>query len=195
MPAQCHSVLRQLLMLLRGRQRAGGVRAPLLGALLAYLNATRASRLPHASPSLLETLVTGASGSRKTLVLCSVSECTLATIDSACIFRLSARTAQMPCKLRLPRFVQLMWLNQSGALRVATVLGAGADGPVDVTVAQLDDVQADIDAGNAALLQESTFLIDLLAADATGPLSPPVRLFWVLALLITFNNMSLYIGT
>lgn len=55
------------------------------------------------------------------------------------------------------------------------VPGAGADAPADVTVAQLDDVQADIDAGNAALLQESTFLIDLLAADATGPLSPPVR--------------------
>ena len=50
-----------------------------------------------------------------------------------------------------------------------------------MTVAQLDDVQADIDAGNAVLLQEATFLVDLLATDATGPLSPPVRCCcWVL---------------
>ena len=77
-------------------------------------------------------------------------------------------------------------------LEAGTVLDAGADGPAGVTAAQLDDVQADIDAGNAALLQESTFLIDLLAADATGPLSPPVRFFWDLALLIIFNSKSVY---
>jgi hypothetical protein len=59
LPAQCHSILRQLLGLLRDGQRAEGVRQPLLGALLAYLQATRAPRLPHAPPSLLQAIYYG----------------------------------------------------------------------------------------------------------------------------------------
>ncbi len=59
LPAQCHVILRQLLELLRKGQKTEAVRIPLLGALLAYLQATRAPRLAHAPPSLFQTLLQG----------------------------------------------------------------------------------------------------------------------------------------
>jgi len=58
--------------------------------------------------------------------------------------------------------------------------GADVDAPADVALAQLDDTQSELEAGNAVLLQDATFLIPMLASQATGaavhPVSLPLRL-------------------
>lgn len=50
------------------------------------------------------------------------------------------------------------------------------DAPADVALEQLDDTQSELEAGNAALLQDATFLIPMLASQATGAAVHPVSL-------------------
>lgn len=54
--------------------------------------------------------------------------------------------------------------------------GACADGdaPANGALAQFDDTQSDIEAGNAALLHDAIFLIPVLAVQATGAAVHPV---------------------
>ena len=59
LPAKSHAILKQLLGLLREAQKSEPILIPLLGALLTYLQATRAPRLAHAPPSLFQAVLQG----------------------------------------------------------------------------------------------------------------------------------------
>ena len=59
--AQTHALLRQLLLLLRLGSKREAVRAPLLDALLSYLQACRGPRIAHASADLFQAAISGSS--------------------------------------------------------------------------------------------------------------------------------------
>ena len=58
--AQTHGLLKQLLLLLRLGSKRDAVRAPLLDALLSYLQACRGPRIAHASADLFQAALSGA---------------------------------------------------------------------------------------------------------------------------------------
>ena len=51
---------------------------------------------------------------------------------------------------------------------------ADAESPANGALAQFDDTQSEIEAGNAALLQDAAFLIPILATQATAAAAHPV---------------------
>ena len=51
---------------------------------------------------------------------------------------------------------------------------AGSDGMDTGAVSQLDAAQAELEAGNASLLQDAPFLVELLALQAAAPGMQPV---------------------
>ena len=59
--AQTHALLKQLLLLLRLGSKRDAVRAPLLDALLFYLQACRGPRIAHASADLFQAALSGGS--------------------------------------------------------------------------------------------------------------------------------------
>jgi hypothetical protein len=62
----------------------------------------------------------------------------------------------------------------SGVTDWSFVPSTGPEASSDAAVAQFDDTQSEIEAGNAALLQDAPFLISLLAHQATAPNMHPV---------------------
>ena len=57
----------------------------------------------------------------------------------------------------------------------STACLAGPGGMVAAAVSQLDAAQVELEAGNAALLQSASFLVEMLALQAAAPGMQPVR--------------------
>lgn len=64
---------------------------------------------------------------------------------------------------------------------------AGPSGTDSAAVSQLDAAQAELEAGNAALLQGAPFLVEMLALQAAAPGMQPVSLLY--GLVEAFSNL------